>query len=236
MMPLSFETRTRRVFPCIGLIALVGVNACATIKPVDYKDLSSTNELKPTKDGDNAFQYVSPDIQSVQYANLIVDPVTVYTGDDSQFSSVSPDNRVKIAQYMQQQFTAALAKDVNIVETAAAPNTVRLHLTLTGMRTSTPVISTLSHVAPGGIVINAGLGAAGRGGTFTGSISYAAEVYDATTDELKYAVISQRAPFAMDVTSSFGRLDAAKTGVRHGAQELNQDLIKAGLLKASTSS
>jgi hypothetical protein len=71
---------------------------------------------------------------------------------------------------------------------------------------------------------------------FTGSISYAAEVYDAATGELKYAVISQQAPFAMDVTSSFGRLDAARTGVRHGAQELNLDFIKAGLLKASSSS
>jgi len=214
---------------------LAGLNACATIKPVDYKGLSSTNELKPTKNGENAFQYVSPDIQSVQYANVIVDPVTVYTGDDSQFRSVSTANREKIAEYMQQQFTAAFAKDVKVVETDAAPNTIRLHLTLTGMRTSTPVISTLSHVAPGGIVINAGLGAAGHGGTFTGSISYAAEVYDAASGELKYAVISQRAPFAMDVTSSFGRLDAARTGVRHGAQELNLDLIKAGLLKASSS-
>ncbi len=235
MASSSSHSSAHRIVAHAAVLTLLGLGACTTIKPVDYAGLSSASELKPTHESENAFQYQNPDIRSEQYMNVIIDPVTVYTGGDSQFGSVSPDNRAKIAQYMQQQFTLAFGKDVKIVENAALPKMVRLHLTLTGMRTSTPVISTISHIAPGGIVVNAGLGATGHPGTFTGSISYAAEIYDAATGELKYACVSQRAPFALDITSSFGRLDAAKAGVRHGAQQLNQDLIKAGLLKTSAS-
>jgi hypothetical protein len=233
----SFSSRsiTQRVATYTGVIALLGLNACASTTPVAYKGLSSTPELTPTKESKNAFQYKNPDIQSEQYTNLIIDPVTVYSGEDSQFGSVSPKDRAKIAEYMQQQFKTVFGKNVNIVETAVEPGTARLHLTLTGMQTSTPVVSALSHILPVGLVVNAGLGAAGHSGTFFGSISYAAEVYDAATGELKYASVSRQTPFAMDVTASFGRLDAAKKGVRSGAQHLNQDLSKTGLFSPSDS-
>ena len=229
MTSLSWRSITQRVATYAAVVALFGLNACASTTPVAYKGLSSAPELAPTKESKNAFQYKNPDIRSEQYANLIIDRVTVYTGEDSQFGSVSPKDRAKIAEYMQQQFKTVFGKNVNIVETADEPGTARLHLTLTGMETSTPVVSALSHILPVGLVVNAGLGAAGHGGTFFGSISYAAEVYDAATGELKYASVSRRAPFAMDVTASFGRLDAAKKGVRSGAQQLNQSLTKTGL-------
>jgi hypothetical protein len=101
------------------------------------------------------------------------------------------------------------------------------------METSTPVVSALSHILPVGVVVNAGLGVAGHSGTFLGSVSYAAELYDAASGELRYASVSRRTPFAMDITASFGRLDAAKKGVRIGAKQLSEDLSKTGLFNAS---
>ena len=233
MNSLSVISVAQRLVTLFSVITLSGLNACASTTPVAYQGLSSARALTPTKESKNTFQYKNTDVQSEPYANLILDPVTVYTGEDSQFGSVSRDNRARIAEYMQRQFTTDFGKKVHIVETAIEPGTVRLHLTLTGMETSTPVVSALSHILPVGVVVNAGLGAAGHSGTFLGSVSYAAELYDAATGELIYASVSRRTPFAMDVTASFGRLDAAKKGVRIGAKQLSEDLSKTGLFNAS---
>jgi hypothetical protein len=80
--------------------------------------------------------------------------VAVYTGGDSQFGSVPEDARQRIADYMHQQFTEVLGKELQITD-SVAPHTARLHLTLIGLKTSTPVLSTATHVLPVGLLVNA---------------------------------------------------------------------------------
>lgn len=208
------------------LSGLAVLTACASTKPIAYHELPSASHLVAAHDGNNQFEYTNPNADLRHYINVVLDPVTIYTGDDAQFGSVPAEGRSAIAEFMQQQFTTELGKEVQMVDTTSEPSTARLHLTLTGIETSTPVASTLSHVLPVGLLVNAGLGAAKHGGTFFGSVSYAAEIYDAATGELVYASVSKRAPSALDITSSIGRLDAAKKGVRVGAQHLREELTK----------
>src|SRR5260221_13312938 len=101
---------------------------------------------------------------------------------------------------------------------------MRLHLTLRGIETSTPVISTVSHLAPMGLVVNTALQATGRNGTFFGSVSYAAELSDSESGALRYAYVTKQTPDALDITASIGYLDAAKTGIRIGAKHLVAEL------------
>jgi hypothetical protein len=153
----------------------------------------------------------------------LIEPVTIYTGDDAQFGSVSEEDRKLIAAYMQQKFTGLLSSKYQIVA-APEPGTLRLHLTLTGIETSTPVISAVSHLTPVGLVINTGLQASNRNGTFLGSVSYAAELSDAASGTLLYAYVTRQTPDALDATASFGSLDAAREGVRIGARHLGERL------------
>ena len=206
-----------------GLIAALALTACASTPPVAFHELPSASKLQPVKDRKDHFRYTNPASDLRNYTALIVDPVTIYTGSDSQFGSVPDDARRAIADYMHQQFTEVVGKELQITD-SVAPHTARLHLTLIGIETSTPVISTASHVLPVGLLVNAGLGASGHNGTFFGSVCFAAELYDAATGELLYANVSRETPFALDVTASLGRLDAAKAGVRRGAQHLRNDL------------
>jgi hypothetical protein len=208
------------------------LSGCASTKPKAYQELASASRLVPN-DGGNQFEYTNPNADLRHYANLILDPVSIYTGGDSQFGSVTVESRSTIAEYMQQYFSEELGKKVEMVDTTSETSTARLHLTLTGIETSTPVVSTLSHVVPVGLLVNAGLGASKHGGTFSGSVSYAAELYDATTGELVYARVSRRTPFALDITSNIGRLDAAKKGVRIGAHDLREELIKMEIVESS---
>jgi hypothetical protein len=190
---------------------------------VAYQDLSSSSQLKPAKDGPDVYEYKNPQDHLAPYTALTVDPVTVYGGPDSQFGSAKEPARNTIAHYMQVQFAEALGKHFKITD-SPSPGTLRLHLTLTGIETSTPVVSTLSHIAPVGLLVNSGLEVSGNKGTFFGSVSYAVELYDDMTGELLYASISKETAHALDVTASFGSLDAAKAGVRRGAKHLRDDL------------
>jgi hypothetical protein len=219
----SISIVVQRVVVSAGFIACITLSGCASTRPVAYQDLSSSSQLKPVKDGPDLYEYKNPHDHLATYTALIVDPVTIYRGPDSQFGSVKEPARKTIAQNMQLQFAEALGKRFKIAD-SPSPGTLRLHLTLTGIETSTPVVSTLSHIAPVGLLVNSGLEASGSKGTFLGSVSYAVELYDAMTGELLYASISKETAHALDVTASVGTLDAAKAGVRRGAGHLRDDL------------
>jgi hypothetical protein len=65
---------------------------------------------------------------------------------------------------------------------------------------------------------------AGNKGTFFGSVSHAVELYDDMSGELLYASVAKETAHALDVTASFGSLDAAKAGVRRGARHLRDGM------------
>jgi hypothetical protein len=211
------------------LIGSLTVAGCASTPPVAYHDLASGSLLRPVKSHDEPFQYRSATAPLLRYSTLVIDPVTIYGGSDAQFGSVSQKDRRVVADYMRQQFVEVLGKQYRIV-TAPAPGAARLHVTLTGLETSTPVLSTVSHVLPIGLVANGVSEAAGGKGTFYGSVSYATELYDASTGKLLCAYVTKQAPGALNVSASVGTLDAARAGVRIGARQLRDELAKEGMV------
>lgn len=198
--------------------------ACApSPAPVAYRGLESAQRLQPVKDDEAPFQYCDKAADFSRFEAVEIDPVAVYEGDDSQFGPVSAEDRHAIADYMKSQFAEVLGAKF-APAAAPGPQVLRLRLTLTGIETSTPVISTLSHLMPVGLVVNSGLQAAGRNGTFLGSVSYAAELTDSASGTLLYAYVARQTPDALDVTASLGSLAAAREGVRIGAAHLRDKL------------
>jgi|SRR5580700_9403585 hypothetical protein len=211
--------------PALRVLCALAVTAaagCAT-KPVAFKNLESAAQLQLSSTSERPYQYRDAASGLAHYTKLLIDPVTVYTGADAQFGSVAPQDRRALADYVQHRFSAALDASWQPVQTAQ-PGALRLHLTLLGARSSVPVLSTASHLAPIGLVANAVLELSHDPGTFYGSASYAVELFDAQTGKLIWAYVEQRSAHALDITSSFRGLDAARAGVRHGATELASDL------------
>ena len=85
---------------------------------------------------------------------------------------------------------------------------------------TTRVVSTLTRFDLAGGPYNAVQAARGREGSFTGSISYAVEILDASTQELLGAYVAKQYPNAWNLGATFGRLDAARVGIDKGAEEL----------------
>lgn len=218
----------RRTAAAALLIGVLTVAGCASSTPVAYQQLPSASLLSPVKDSEKPFQYRSATADFRRYSKLVIDPVTIYNGADAQFGSVSQEDRQIVADYMGREFITTLGERYRIVA-APEPGAARLHLTLTGLETSRPVLSTITHVMPAALAINGLRQAAGGNGTFFGSVSYAAQLSDASTGELLRAYVTKQTPDALDVTAGFGTLEAAKTGVRVGARHLRDELTTDGM-------
>ena len=196
--------------------------ACATTPPPSQA-LSSSAFLRPTSDKTRPYAYRRPDVNFAAYSRVMIPPTAIYSGPDAQFGKMSAADRQALAIYMHQEFSKVLGRRFQLVG-QPGPGTLRARLTLTGAEASTPVLSTVSHVLPVGLVVNAGAQATGGRGTFSGWASYAVEIEDAQTGTLLYAHVASRSANALDITANFGGLDAAKAGVRSAADQLGKEL------------
>ena len=200
----------------------LGLAACATTPPPSQA-LSSSAYLRPTSDKTRPYAYRRPDANFAAYSRVIVPPTAIYAGPDAQFGKMSVTDQQALASYMHQEVSKVLGRRFQLVG-QPGPGTLRAKLTLTGAEASTPVLSTVSHVLPVGLVVNAGAQATGGRGTFSGWVSYAVEIEDAQTGALLYAHVASRSANALDITANFGGLDAAKAGVRSAADQLGKEL------------
>jgi hypothetical protein len=218
----------------VMLLASALTTGCSTLAsstPVAYRELPASSDLRPAK-GDNAFEF--RDLGDLRgYTSLLLEPVAVYGGRDAQFGSVAAADRLAIATYMTRHFAESLGERYRVV-TRPEAGTLRVKLTLTGIETTKPLLSAMGHLSPAGAVINAGLQVAGKNGTGFGTVTYAADITDASSGARVYAFVTKQTPDALDLTAGLGTLEAARIGVRIGAKSLREDLQKHGMTPAST--
>jgi hypothetical protein len=204
---------------CVGLVA------CSSVEPVAYTGIESTSHLVPNRHEDSAtvpYRYSTP-VDWRTYERIIIEPVSIYAGADHQFGDMSEADKAELARYMQQRFTDRLSSRFRRVAQPSS-DALRLKLTLTGATTNTPVLSTLSHFDIAGGLYNGVQAVRGRQGTFTGSVMYVVDIYDASTDRLLSAAIVKQYPGALNVAATLGSLAAAKTGIDKGADALAESL------------
>jgi hypothetical protein len=194
---------------------------CTTADPTVYSGLASASQLQPNsedKTGRVPYRYKS-NADWRQYDKIIVDPVTVYGGADNQFVKIADKDKSVLASYMQTQFTDRLKTRFAVVSNPG-PGTLRLHLTLTGAKDTTPFLGPFSHLDVGGNVINAAQAIRGKEGTMAGSVNYAVEIYDAPSNRLLSAYVTKQYPNAMNAGATFVALKGSKIGIDKGADAL----------------
>ena len=211
--------------PKLALLLAVCAGApggCAATQPVDYRGLASASQMAPNprdKDGHMPYRYSAADADWTSFTSVVLDPIAIYDGPDQQFGDMSARDRKALADYMQAQLGEALKGNYALAN-APGPNTLRIHATLTGAEASTPVLSTVSKIAPVGLVVNGVQSLRDKQAALTGSVSYAVEIYDSTSGRLLRAYVSKQYPFAENVLASFGTLDASRAGIRNGSHDL----------------
>jgi hypothetical protein len=199
----------------------IALSGCASTRPVAYSGIASSPQMQAnSRDNSDHVPYsYSTHVDWRSYTRVIVSPVAVYRGTDNQFGGTSEEDKDRLADYMHEQFVTKLAQRFQVTNSPSS-GSLRVNLTLTGARTSTPVLSTFTHFDLAGGPYNIVQGARGKEGMMMGSVTYAVEIYDAATNRLLHAYVEKQYPNAMNVKSTFGSLSAAKTGIRKGADAL----------------
>jgi uncharacterized lipoprotein YmbA len=207
--------------PALLLLVATTLTACSSPQPNRYESIASSDQLRPNlddKSGHMPFRAANP-VPWGRYGNVMVDPVIVYQGRDSQFENIEPGEKDELARYMRDVFSEQLGQRFRLVRDAQ-PGALRVRLTLTGAKANTAFVSTITRFDLAGGPYNAVQGLRGKEGAFIGSVMYSVEIFDAFTGELLDAFVAKQYPNAMNVAATVGRLKAARVGLEKGAEEL----------------
>lgn len=189
-------------------------------------NLQSSRQMTQDKSGSENWTYAQPRSVFTKYRTVIVEPTAVYTGPDAQFENIDVADRSKFAGMITDELRKELAKSFRSPARAQA-DTLRIKVTLLGAEKTKGGIATATRVTPMGFGLSAVKSAFGKGGSFTGSVLFAVEVYDARTNELLLAAVRRRHPDPLDVPATLGTDETVKAVAREfadTARERLQDL------------
>jgi hypothetical protein len=197
---------------CLLLPVLVLFTGCASSKPKDIQGLESSPKLQPNEEFPHSLIYKKEGVDYKQYTKFIIDPAAIYQGEDAQFKKVSDADKQAVADFVEKEFKRVLGQRYAVVD-QAGPGVLRMKFTVAGIQSTQPALATVSHLMPIGMALNLGKSAAGMKGSFMGSVTLAGELYDSQDNTMVAAFLTSRSPNAMDLTTTFTGLQAAKTAV-----------------------
>ncbi len=200
----------------LPLLLLIAGPAIAQTKDHAPVALPSARVLAQDKPGTESWTYAQPTSVFTKYRTVIVDPTTVYQGPDAQFDDVELADRDRYAAVITDELRQEIAKTFPAPARPQA-DTLRLRVTILGATKTKGGIATATRVTPVGFGLSALKSALGRGGSFTGSILYAVELYDARTNELLLAAVRRRTPDPLDVPATLSQTETVKAVAREFA-------------------
>lgn len=199
--------------PTLLLASAAFLGACASNEPAPVQT-QATRSVPMAEASDVAGRvgmvYRAPNVNARQYTRFIVEPVQIYRAADAKFDDATEQQKQRMAAFMQSELVRALGDKVT---TTPGPNVARVKLTLAGLESNTPVAATASRVLPVGLVANVVQSARGEPGSFTGSVTYAAEVVDSMTGKPIVVAVQKRSPDAMDIGATFSSEDAQRAAI-----------------------
>lgn len=186
--------------------------------------LQSANRMAQDKAGSESWTYAQPRNVFTKYRTLIIEPTAVYRGPDAQFDGdISAADRAKFASILTDALRGELAKSFPAPARAQA-DTLRLKVTLLGAQKTKGGLATATRVTPIGFGLSAVKSALGKGGSLTGSVLVAVELYDARTNELLLAAVRRRSPDALDIPATLGTDETVKAVAREFADTARKRL------------
>ena len=186
-------------------------------------ELQSAEQLTQDKVGKESWTYISPTANFPKYRTVIIEPVTVYDGPDSQFNGIDPGDRTRFAEI----FTAALRSEISKSFPAPAKaksDTLRVHVSLLGARKTAGGLATAARATPIGFGLHAAKSLIGKQGALTGSALIAVEVFDGVSGELLLSAIRRRSPDPLDIPATLSTSETIKAVARDFASSARRRL------------
>ncbi len=178
------------------LLCIVLLSSCAQTRQARSVEktgfLGDYSMLREGGKGEALLVYRNPKVNWTSYSKVMVEPVTVWLGKDSQLLDVSPEDRQRMANDLWSKLIEVLRKDYEIVH-QPGPGTLRIQAAITEAEESSMVLDTVSSVIPQMRAMSEAkylvTGTAG----FVGKASVEAKMTDSETGELLLAGVDRRA-------------------------------------------
>lgn len=187
-----------RIF--IGLVAVIGVSACTQtkVKQEQYSGfLGDYSRLQPAKsaEGDPVIRWVSPDLRSKGYTQIMLDPVVLYP-EPKTTAQVSEQALNSMTMTLEDNLRRELAKEVTLVS-SPSPETMHVRIALTGVDISNKGFKPYE-ILPIALVAKGAILAAGKR-TQEVALFLEMQVTDSQTDQLLAQVV--RKSFGEDLSN-----------------------------------
>ena len=214
---------------CAFAVLALAVAACASATPTAPSSIPDAANMQRSPNVSGRLSWVKEGVDFRKYTSIMIAPVTIYDGADTDWGNTSPADRTEIANHLETAYSRAIAQNMRVVNRPGA-NTLLLRMQLVGVESNLPVASTASRVIPVGLVANLVNQAAGQPGTFTGSVTTAFTLYDSTTNTLLAASVDKKFPQAFNITATFSTRAAAEAAIDQGAAGVGRtlELLRSG--------
>ena len=191
-------------------LALLWLGGCAATQEAKSVEKSGfLGDYSMLKEGErSAFKQGSEDTALLLYKNpaakwrhykkVMLDPVTVWLGKDSQLKDVSVEDRQRLAGLLWSKLDESLRKDYEMTS-QSGPDVMRIQAAITEGDKSIVVLDTLTSISPQARVLSGAKSLATGVSAFTGSASVEGKITDSETRTLLFAVVDRRGG-----TKSFG--------------------------------
>ena len=220
MNPLNTKNTVRQIKVLILLMALVGlVTGCGTVKEMKIGDAGFLTDYSILKESDKSkakypadWIYLKEGVNWKSYDKVMVDRVTYFFIEDSDYKGIQAEDLVGIAASYNEQFLAALKKHGLTITDKPGPNTLRIRTAITKLKPNQPVTGTITTVIPVGLGVSAIKKASTGTHIGMGEAGGEMELVDSLTGEILAAGIDE------SVTGQKIRID--KTVTKWGQVEL----------------
>ena len=204
----------------LAALLLALPSAAALGQAEDHAPTALSSASRMSHDRGESWTYVRPGLNLAAFRNIMIDPVVVYTGPDSQFEDIDTAERRQYAQILDEALRRELANARPIVRRAAA-GTARLRVTLIGMEKTMGGVATATRATPLGMASSVVRSVTGRGGRLTGSMLIALEMFD-SGGQLQAAIVRRREPDALDIPATLGTTETVRAISRDFAKSLRE--------------
>lgn len=193
----------RPIIGVLGMALLIGASGCAATQEAksveksgflgDYSMLTEGKRslVMEGHEDEALLLYKNPDADWRKYKKVILDPVTVWIGKDSQMAKVPGEDRQRLADALWAQFHESLKQDYELT-TQPGPDVMRVQVAMTEADKSMVVLDTISSIVPQLRVLS-GLKSGVTGvSAFTGSASGELKITDSETGGMLFAAVDRR--------------------------------------------
>lgn len=164
--------------------------------------------LQPGPEGGVKMRWLKPGVDFSKYKKLMIDSVTFFFADDSEYKGIDPQLMKELADSFNLELLNTLKGTIPIVADPG-PDVVRIRFAITGVKASRPVMSATSSIIPVGIALS--LVRKGVAGSWSGSGATSAElmVVDTVTDEVIAVAVDERTAGYTERFSKWGSAQEA---------------------------